>query len=544
MKAEHECGKIAIIGMGPRGLGALEALAAKWPNTKASLTVDVFDPFPAVGAGPNFNPDESPLCLLNIPMRDVAIEGPAFSRCGGFAEWLDDAPGPDTFAARRDLGRYLEARLSDLIDLGLLEINLLSLCVEAVEPADDGGWMLRVDGASRGPYADVLLTVGQPTVKPDEQLAAWQDHARQSGATLMQAYPARRLSAAAGDWSGQTVAIRGLALSAFDILRVLTVGLGGRFAEGHYHASGFEPALILPFSLDGKPPFPKPATEALDHRFHPLPAETRLFEAAISSAVDATPDEVKRLVNDALAPVILRVMREADQAPEQDWVSDWLETEWSSPGNQETGDAREILQLGISMADGSCPPTIGYTVGQVWRKWQNQLRGSYNSAQRDPDAARVLVSFDEGLKRYSYGPPLSSSLELLALLDCGLVELDHSADPHIEMTQTGWILQSGSWSRPASVMVDGVMASPDLSAIVADPVARLVADGRITKIQDGLSAQTTSNGSLIDESGQIVPGLCLLGRLALGSIIAADSLHDCFGQSTDRWAEGVIQRLA
>jgi uncharacterized NAD(P)/FAD-binding protein YdhS len=150
MKSEQPCGKIAIIGMGPRGLGAMEALAAQWQGRKAPLSVDVFDPFPAVGAGPNFNPDESPCCLLNIPMRDVAIEGPAFSRCGGFADWLEDAPGPDSFAARRDLGRYLEARLADLIDLGILKINLLALNVEAIEPADDG-WMLRVDGVLRGP---------------------------------------------------------------------------------------------------------------------------------------------------------------------------------------------------------------------------------------------------------------------------------------------------------------------------------------------------------------------------------------------------------
>jgi len=38
-------------------------------------------------------------------------------------------------------------------------------------------------------------------------------------------------------------------------------------------------------------------------------------------------------------------------------------------------------------------------------------------------------------------------------------------------------------------------------------------------------------------------GLCLLGRLALGSVVAADSLHDCFGEASHRWAEGVVDRL-
>ncbi|MDX1820011.1 MAG: FAD/NAD(P)-binding protein [Paracoccaceae bacterium] len=542
MDHDSATAKIAIIGLGPRGLGALEALATLSRHADTPLRVDVFDPFPAKGAGPNFDPAESPTCLLNIPFRDIAIGAPAFSRCGNFADWLDRQVDPDSFPPRADLGRYLEARLADLTGLGLLAVTFRHAPVDRVTQVA-GGWQLEAGGAAHGPYAEVLLTVGQPAVTPDPQLAAWQDHAGQTGAILTDAYPAHRLTAMAADWTGKTVAIRGMALSAFDILRVLTTGQGGRFQQGRYLASGREPALILPFSLDGRPPYPKPATAALDAGFDPLQAETDAFSAAMATAVNATPDVAEQVITAALVPVIRRLLQAHDAKKDEDAIQTWLKAEWSSPGTQETGTPPEILSQGIALAQGHLPPSIGYAVGQVWRKWQNALRASYNSAALAPQTAKTILGFDEGLKRYSYGPPLASSMELRALLDCGLVDLELCADPGINLTQTGWTLSAGTRSALADVMVDGVMDPPDVSRIRAAPIKGLVEAGRIVPLGQDLAAHIAPDGQLWDDKGRLQPGLCLLGRLASGSVIAADSLHDCFGRAADRWAEGVVRRL-
>jgi len=69
-----------------------------------------------------------------------------------------------------------------------------------------------------------------------------------------------------------------------------------------------------------------------------------------------------------------------------------------------------------------------------------------------------------------------------------------------------------------------------------------VLDGKLAPLAHGLAARTVPDGQVLDEQGQVVPQLCLLGRLALGSVIAVDSLHDCFGKSSDRWAKGVCAR--
>ncbi|SNR28574.1 FAD/NAD(P)-binding protein [Puniceibacterium sediminis] len=538
MKESGRTTRIAVIGFGPRGLGALEALAELLPRYDHSVSVDVFDPYPKPGAGPNFDPRESRLCLLNIPNRDIAISPPSFSRCGRFAEWMGSEPDPDAFPTRPDLGRYLEARLSDLLEIGMPNTNIIPEKVTRIEHSAEG-WRLEVAGQLSMPYDEILLTLGQPKVAPDDQLAAWQDHAARSAGQVAQAYPANRLIQEAADWSGKVVAIRGLGLSAFDVLRALTTAQGGHFHDGGYRPCGREPARILPFSLDGKPPFPKPETETLDAVFEPLGSETGDFSVAIAQASKMGPDAARRLINAALAPVVTRILLQNELVEDAKHVAQWLETEWDSPGSQETDGPYETLRFGIKLAEGTTAPTIGYTVGQIWRKWQDNIRAGFNPAETPAATAKSLVDFDEGLKRYSYGPPVSSAREMVALIKAGLVDLDLAADPEIDLTDQGWVLRKKGDLADVSVMIDAVLPSPDLSAITATLVSELNAQGQVVPLAEGLAAHTAPDGSVIDAKGG---GLCLLGRLALGSVIAVDSLHDCFGEASARWARGVVDR--
>ena len=67
MTMENAGRRIAVVGMGPRGLGALEALAECVEGSGLVIDLDIFDPVAHAGAGPNFSPDQSELCLLNLP---------------------------------------------------------------------------------------------------------------------------------------------------------------------------------------------------------------------------------------------------------------------------------------------------------------------------------------------------------------------------------------------------------------------------------------------------------------------------------------------
>ncbi|MDH4541282.1 hypothetical protein CUR85_14825 [Sulfitobacter faviae] len=166
------------------------------------------------------------------------------------------------------MGRYLMARREDLFARGFTKTGVtcrvIPAAVDRISP-EGAGWRVQSESGAEAPYDEVLLTLGQPPVEPDAQWADWQEHAARREAEVAQAYPAADLRARAAAWQGKHVAVRGLGLSTYDVLRGLTMGQGGRFDAAGYHASGREPCRILPFSLNGQPPSPS----------HRLPASTR-----------------------------------------------------------------------------------------------------------------------------------------------------------------------------------------------------------------------------------------------------------------------------
>lgn len=534
-------GKIALIGLGPRGLGALEALSQGAKSRPHPLHVDIFDACPEPGAGPNFDPQDPTHCLLNIPLRDIQLRAAAGLDVLPFTEWTPPAMGEDAFPPRADMGRYLQQRFQGLVGTSPLRVTRIPALVETLSQAGDG-WHLSVGSHAHGPYDEVLICVGQPPIHPDAQLADWQRHASRTACDLLDAYPARRLQEAATAWAGRTVAVRGFALSSFDVIRMLTLGLGGTFSGDRYMPSGQEPACILPFSLDGKPPYPKPETGAVDARYEPTSQETDDFAKAVSRASVGSAAEARTLLTDALVAPVHRILSSLSPGTGETSIRDWLEREWADPGSQETGTARETLQQGIAMAEAGRPPSIGYAVGQLWRKWQDPLRQGYNPSATPPETAALIVGFDEGLKRYSYGPPVNACREVLALIRAGILSVDLAEDPEITLTDGGWHLRTGDHEVTAEVMIDGVLPAPDPRKVSASLVSGLIRDGHMSTLDD-LGARTAPDGRLIDGNDDLVEGLSLLGRLALGSVIAADSLHDCFGEASSRWADGVLTRL-
>lgn len=538
--------RVGVVGAGPRGLGALEALVFSLSQAKMDCLVDVFDPTEHPGAGPNFCPDQSDLCLLNIPVRALDIAPLKFSgsEAGTFESWSKTAFDPNAFPPRSDIGRYLHARFLSLQHYmgrpeGITDIRAhISQAYQR-----DGSWWLVSDGHEHGPYSEILLAQGQPQTALDPQMDRWQAHAKENCLDLLPAYPANRLLSAASAWAGKTVAIRGLGLSTLDVVRLLTIGVGGRFEDGGYIASGKEPRRIMPFSLDGHPPVPKPQTAELDALFDPNAAETRNFEFALEQAVSRAPEQALQCICDAIVAPATRILSACDGTNGQPAVEEWLKQEVAQPGSQANGAALDVLKTGIDMALGRALPTAGYVVGQIWRKWQNELRQGVNTSAHRPDTMKAIIGFDEGLKRFSYGPPVSSAQELLILAQAGIVDMQVVDDPNVIMNDDGWRLIDDDVSSQVSVMIDAVISSPDLSTVTEPLLSSLRECGAVVVVAEGLGARTNADGQIVGSDGETKPGLYLLGRQALGSVIAADSLHDCFGASATRWAQGVVDRV-
>ncbi|WP_127144839.1 FAD/NAD(P)-binding protein [Pelagibacterium montanilacus] len=545
--------RIAIVGGGPRGLAACEAMAIRARENGLSVALTLFDPEPRPGAGPNYDPAQTELNRLNIPGRAISI--PASPLAGadpvaGFARWAQartDAYDEDHYPPRAELGRYLSERFEALVAAlpGGVSLEHARAQVRSARRGEDG-WHLEAGGEWRGPFDDLLLSPGHLVTEPDAQLARWQDHARESGAVLMDAYPSHRVLEASGSWAGRAVGIRGLGLSAIDVIGLLSQGAGGRFEEQEdgtlsYVASGREPSRIVPFSLDGLPPAPKPANARIDALYDVGQEHSRAFSAALDAALSEDPDQALATICSAVAEATVAALEAMGHPEVGAEIAPWLARERTQGATHEDADAppAELLGRTLAMANGTLAPSPGYAIGQIWRKLQTPLRKGYNPRAVDPRIGEALVTFDEGLKRYSYGPPARAAAEMLALIEADLLDLRAADDPDIVTSADGWTLGSGTHAVEIAVMIDSVLSSPVLGKVDDPLIARLRAEGLLVPYGEGLGAHVTAQGQAIAANGEPVAGLSLVGRLAIGSVIATDSVHDCFGAAVSRWADAV-----
>lgn len=551
--AKSAIDSVAIIGGGPRGLAAAEALAAACGKTGRAMALTVIDSEGLFGAGPNYHPRQPRLNRLNIPLRAIDIACPTYPGAPpmSLSDWMertDTGADPDHYPARALLGGYFQDRWQALVDNAPAAFAISTLAGTAVDlKREDAGWMVGTKTGLHGPFGAVLLALGHQSVA-DPQIDAWRRHADKTGAILLPAYPSETLCRPGFDWAGKTVAVRGLGLSTLDVIGLLTLGQGGAFDQTgdalSYRRSGREPLAMLPFSRDGMPPAPKPATAQIDALYDLDHRAQILFVGSLANIVakdvDAPLDALCAVLLDIATPIGERL------GLERAMLDHWLAVERNPKGHHPGDDrpVRAVLADQLAMAENRLPPSPGYLIGQVWRKLGTPLRKAFNPVGASPATAGAMVGFDEGLKRFSYGPPPRAVREMLALIDAGLLDLRAVEDPDIARADTGWRLSSDAGDATAGVMIDAVLPPADLARADAPLVARLRENGLLVAAGAGMGATVLADGTPIDQGGKPVEGLAVLGRMATGSVIAADSLHDCFGAAVERWAHAVAERAA
>lgn len=509
---------IAIIGFGPRGFAAAEFALQRHSN----LEIDIFDPLPCSASGPNFLPDEAEQCLLNIPLHDVNLPMHAAALTASFKNWVAQgqrhAPEPDHYLPRNMLGTYLHERFLSLAQSYPGAIRRDG-CAAVDAWSDSAGWWIATQTGQHGPYQSVVLTMGHPTTYPDDTMKTWQSFAAQRGFTIAEPYPGTELQAQAQAWVGKTVAIRGLGLSTLDVLSLLTLGQGGHLSDGCYQASGREPALILPFSLDGMPPMPKPVM-AQESKFALTAPEHECLRKVLHHALTADAEVAMSRIRDELVAPVQRISGVKELELLQAAIA-------GLDADERAKTPTEELAQGIAMAEGQMKPTPSYALGQIWRALQDDLRSAFHQDIDNHATRAAILKFDRGLKRLTYGPPVSSARLLLALIEAGRVRLTVAEDPVIAMHQNGWLFDDTVF---AQVMIDAVLPSAKLSQI-ADPLIKAL-------WRRGILRENPFTGSILTSSrtGEVAPGLSVLGSLAEGSCIATDSIHDCFGLMTRCWA--------
>lgn len=569
--------RIGIIGCGPRGLVALEAIIDRLATRESEhpLVLEIFEAGKKPGSGPNYDPDQIDSNLINIPLREMPIgartavdgtlaydEFPSFIRWYEFTEAADAVPAVDHFPPRAVVGEYLQARLYSILNHVRNKNCVVLHESTTVLSVDRNGnhWTVsaepRTDAAQ---FDEILLCIGHQEAESHGALKHWQG-ARQLHRSP---YPCEAIVEADQIDHKSTVALRGMGLSMIDVVKALTIGRGGSFqikerASRHlaYLASGLEPALMVPFSLDGQPMAPKPMNKSLDDRFKPTLAAMKVCELALDFT-KGNPVDLRALLIEQVVlhtpAVFLSLYADmdgrADHIPDQEHVQNaarrWLMDEtYTHPLIVDaSAPTAFIMQQFLDMATGQRPPSLDYIIGQIWRHLQPTFYRTLRFQNFDGDVIEAALSLDARMKRYAFGPPADSIAQLLALYEAKLLKFCIADDPEVRLDREGWALSEGDETVKAQVMINTVLDPVTLTTIDTPLVRHLRAQGLVCVVHDNLGARANSSGQLLSKA-RVKGSLSACGRLVTGSIVEADALLNCFGDELYFWADAALDRLS
>ena len=544
---------VAIVGAGPRGTSVLERLCASAPEllpADAQLTIHVIDPS-SPGPGRVWRTAQSSELLTNTVASQVTLftddsvtcegpirPGPSLHECA--SERGSDV-GPDEYSTRAEYGRYLEWFFGTVVRTAPRNVKIEVHADRAVKLDDAAGGSQTItllSGRTLPDLAAVVLAQGHLPVLPDDVQKHHIAHAKLHGLRYIPPSNPADVDLSAIS-AGEPVLLRGLGLSFFDYMALLTVGRGGRFeraAQGQglrYHASGREPRLYAG-SQRGVPHHARGDNEkGASGRHDPLVFTEEVLNSLRERADGGHPlnfmTEVFPLVSKEVRAVyygtLLRQRRHGQDSVAylQDFHCRFLAAQNETCAEDEVLDGFRINADSRWSWDRITLPHYGETFASkiAWRKWlQEYLRRDAAHAARgnvqDPMKAaldvlrdlrnelRVIVDHRglQGSSRQhhldlgytplnaflSIGPPRQRVEELVALMDAGVLEIvgprmevHASSDGDGDGGKAAWIASSpdvpGSEVR-ATTFIEARLPEPNLRHTADDLLIHLLGTGQ------------------------------------------------------------------
>ncbi len=571
----------AIIGGGPRGLFTLESLFVALYNSKskALLKVSLFEPFKYPGAGWVWNPEQVETNWLNITERalqnlpgrpEIKIHETIIPNFPSYTDWLPQAQKdlppvhPDQFPPRAKMGVYLNVRFHSIAD-ALISLDLLEVLEETVIDLQyiAPHFTAITNSQEVKKIDEVALTIGHQDTELSEQLVKWKSHVKEVTSALLftEAYPVEKIFNENID-STINVAFRGFGLAMIDQVRALTMHKGAFFEtidqdtkELKFHPSNDHPKHFIPFSLDGLPMVPKPLNEAIDNWFTPDDDALNAFAKAIHRGAcgEHTATDQYFLL-EAIADVVVPLYSNlGDKGIENDLTEEelWFLT-INYINNKELEhklllshklETLKMMQIQVGMAVGKHPISLDYCIGQVWRHCQPTIYSEFSYPELTDDVVAEVIALDEASKRYSYGPPVESIQQLIALSKAGYLHLDWVNNPEIICTNSGWKLMRNEESIAIDVMINAVLDPPQLVTITSPIIKNLLTDKIIEPKHTDLGIRTDDYGYVEVPEGKSFVPLAVLGRLSKGSVIGVDAILECFGERIVSYANHSIEQM-
>ena len=570
--------KIGIIGIGPRGGYACERLVLELTkqNSFHNTHFSLFESTGNFGNGQVYDLKQNPSNWINISERILELDRREAIKIGtlkiasfpSYHDWIDkdfvalSNDKKDTYPPRALIGKYLSQRFQSLTG-SLINSNILSLYNEQVKEINllnNDKVKIVTSSNTYMEFDEVLLTIGHQLTELSQQIKNWSKFVDdKTNINLFKApYPVADYLYHKNLNNNSIIGIRGFGLAMIDVVRAISEKFGKFVIEDKETQScsfqideGIE-NMLIPFSLNGLPPAPKPLTAKIDKWFEPSAKAILNFEKQIGNKQIQRKAENRYFLIAAFAPIAAAIYSELPNtknpqnlsiAAIEDLIIQWLEDQsFEHPifiSSKQS--ARKTMKEFVGMAIGKSAISLDYCIGQVWRHCQPSIYEKLSFNKCSNSVFAKIIELDESTKRYSYGPPVESIQQLLALINVGILNLDFVNDPNIDLSKEGWRFNLDEKSIIANMMIDSVLYYPQIRSVKSSIVQNMLADDLIKVVHDNLGVQTDESGYLISENNDKKIPITLLGRLAKGSIIGVDAILECFGPRPRQWAKQVAK---
>lgn len=562
---------LAIIGTGPRGGYALENLIQELikANSLSNIHILLFEETGLFGNGQVYKTDQVSSNWININERILNLEKretididkikiPAFP---SYHEWIDKDfnkitnTEADTYPPRAQVGEYLKQRFQTLAN-PLLTANIISLVKEKVTEVETASKIvLKTNSNTYKNIYEVLLTIGHQPTFTSKQIKEWEAFASgKSNINLFQSpYPIAQFLNCDNITHKSKIGVRGFGLAMIDVVR----GIANKFGDFiitnentkacSYKTDYKITDLFIPFSLDGLPPAPKPLNAEIDNWFKPTKKQISDFEDIIKNTSTQKKAESLLFLIQAITPIVAKIYQKLPQyylpeLPKKDietitekWLLDQTYQHPTIIPLQQPAD--QSMQNFVGMATGKKAISLDFCIGQVWRHCQPSIYDKLSFNSCSDKVFSEIIKLDESTKRYSYGPPVESVQQMLALHEAGVMTLDFVNNPEFELTNNGWKMLVNQKAKTVDIMIDSVLDAPKINAVNSPIIKNMLTNDLIEAVHDELGVATDENAYIISNNSNNKPSIALLGRLAKGTVIGVDAILECFGTRAKNWAK-------
>jgi uncharacterized NAD(P)/FAD-binding protein YdhS len=516
----------------------------------ARLEVDLFEPDPNPGAGPNYAPGQPSYLRMNFAADLIDMWWPGShavprSVQRPFARWrLAGGTPDDAYPPRAQVGAYLSAGFESLLQHAPrgVTIRLRETAVDAVR-ANGAAWDVHVRGAVAGSYDEVLIASGHQQRSADSLSVGWSHAAR----LVPRVFPVERRLTCEEVPVGARVAIRGFGLTFIDAAIALTEGRGGSFASSvhpyrlHYSKGSDGPSLIVPYARIGRPMLAKPGPEiAFDH------PELATIAARERASILALEQPVALALAGGLLPILARAVRASllavGHAGDED-PGAWFANAVAGAPNDAGCAPDEEIERALRVGSGLAAPGLPWAIGHAWRALYPALVARLADGGLRADDWPGFLRLAAEMERVAFGPSPRNAARLLALVEAGVVDLSVVAGGQLRERDGCTFVAAHGLEHEVDVVVDAVLPGPGVLPGQDPLLDGLLADGHARVPPGRRGLDVAADGSCRGRHGAISLGLAAIGRPTEDAVIGNDTLSRTMHPLSDRWAARVTQRV-